>query len=196
MAASAGLAFPEGFAWGVATSAYQIEGAVSEDGRGPSIWDEFCRRPGAILDASDGTVAVDHYHRYRDDVALMRDLGLGAYRFSIAWPRVVPAGAGAVNAAGLDFYDRLVDELLAAGIAPWATLYHWDLPLPLESTGGWRDRDTVARFVEYALHVHERLGDRVAAWLTINEPWCVAWLSHFIALVQAMPWTKDASRLT
>ncbi len=174
----AGPAFPTGFRWGAATSAYQIEGAVREDGRGESIWDVFCGRPGAIADGSSGAVAADHYHRYRDDVALMRELALGAYRFSVAWPRVVPQGSGAVNAAGLDFYDRLVDALLEAGIEPWPTLYHWDLPQPLEDAGGWRSRETVERFVEYALHVHARLADRVTVWLTINEPWCAAFLGY------------------
>jgi beta-glucosidase len=171
-------AFPTGFRWGAATSAYQIEGAAREDGRGESIWDVFCRRPGAIADGSNGDVAADHYHRYRDDVALMRELGLRAYRFSIAWPRIVPTGSGAVNPAGLDFYDRLVDALLEAGIEPWPTLYHWDLPQPLEDAGGWRNRATAERFAEYALHVHARLADRVEVWLTINEPWCAAFLGY------------------
>jgi beta-glucosidase len=178
MSSPGSLAFPPGFRWGAATSAYQIEGATTADGRGPSIWDVFCRRPGAIRDGSTGDEAADHYHRYPEDVALMRDLRLGAYRFSIAWPRVVPNGSGAVNPAGLDFYDRLVDRLLDAGIEPWATLYNWDLPQALEERGGWRDRETVARFVEYALHVHERLADRVPVWLTVNEPWCAAFLGY------------------
>jgi beta-glucosidase len=176
--AAAARPFPDGFAWGAATSAYQIEGAVREDGRGESIWDVFVRRPGAVLDGSDGDVAADHYHRYREDVELLRQLRLGAYRFSIGWPRVVPTGSGAVNAAGLDFYERLVDALLEAGIEPWATLYHWDLPQPLEERGGWRDRATVDRFTEYALAVHERLGDRVPVWLVLNEPWCSAFLGY------------------
>jgi beta-glucosidase len=172
------LAFPEGFAWGAATSAYQIEGGVREDGRGDSIWDAFSRRPGAILDGSDGDVAADHFHLYPQDVQLMHELGLRAYRFSIGWPRIVPDGSGPANARGLDLYERLVEELLGAGIEPWVTLYHWDLPLALEARGGWRDRDTVDRFVEYALHVHGRLADRVPVWLVLNEPWCSAFLGY------------------
>jgi beta-glucosidase len=170
--------FPDGFLWGAATSAYQIEGAWDEDGRGPSVWDDFVRRPYHVLDGSTGDVACDHYHRMSEDVDLMRSMGLGAYRFSVAWPRVIPTGRGAVNPAGLDFYDRLVDRLLAAGIVPYATLNHWDLPLPLEATGGWTDRDTVGAFVEYASVIFDRLGDRVAGWLTHNEPWCQAFLGH------------------
>jgi beta-glucosidase len=165
--------FPGDFLWGVATAAYQIEGAVGEDGRGPSIWDTFCAEPGRVLNGDTGAVATDHYHRYPEDVALMRDLGVGAYRFSIAWPRVVPAGSGAVNPAGLDFYDRLVDELCAAGIAPAATLFHWDLPQPLEDAGGWLNRDTAYRFAEYATVVAERLADRVRMWMPLNEPMVV-----------------------
>ena len=165
--------FPPDFTWGVATAAYQIEGAVAEDGRGQSIWDTFCRQPGAILDGQTGDVADDHYHRWPEDVALMADLGIGTYRFSIAWPRVQPSGSGAVNAAGLDFYDRLVDGLLARGITPMPTLYHWDLPQPLEDAGGWMARDTAYRFAEYAGLAAERLADRVPAWITLNEPFVV-----------------------
>jgi beta-glucosidase len=172
--------FPAGFLWGVATSSYQIEGAVDEDGRGPSTWDTFCATPGNVLNGDTGTVAADHYHRYPEDVALMRELGLGAYRFSIAWPRIVPAGSGAVNQAGLDFYDRLVDELCAAGIAPAATLYHWDTPQPLEDTGGWLNRDIVHRFAEYASVVGERLGDRVRMWMPLNEPMVVTLFAYGI----------------
>ncbi|MEZ4472837.1 MAG: GH1 family beta-glucosidase [bacterium] len=172
------LRFPPGFTWGAATSSFQIEGAVDVDGRGPSIWDEFCRRPGAIADGSDGAVACDHYHRWAEDVALMARLGLRAYRFSVAWPRVLPAGVGQVNTAGLDFYDRLVDGLLAAGIEPWVTLYHWDLPQALQARGGWTDRSTVGAFVEYSDAVARRLGDRVKRWITHNEPWCASVLGH------------------
>jgi beta-glucosidase len=169
---------PPDFRWGVATSAYQIEGAVAEDGRAPSIWDTFCRVPGAIAGGDTGDVACDHYHRWPEDVALMRRLGVGAYRFSIAWPRVLPEGTGRVNAAGLDFYDRLVDGLLAAGIEPFATLYHWDLPLALQERGGWPARDTAYALAEFATIVAGRLGDRVADWFTVNEPYCSAWIGH------------------
>lgn len=175
------IALPEGFVLGASTSAQQIEGAVRADGRGPSIWDTFAAQPGRIADGSTADVACDHYHRVEEDVALMADLGLGGYRFSIAWPRMVPDGGtspDAVNAAGLDFYDRLVDRLLAAKIAPMATLYHWDLPQPLEDKGGWPERETAHRFAEYAAHVHAALGDRVRNWTTINEPWCAAFLGY------------------
>ena len=170
--------FPAGFLWGTATSAYQVEGAWDEDGRGPSVWDDFVRRPSRVIDGSSGDVACDHYHRMPEDVDLMASMGLGAYRFSVAWPRVVPAGRGPVNPAGLDFYDRLVDRLLAAGIAPYATLNHWDLPLAIEDTGGWTDRETVGAFTDYASVLFDRLGDRVAGWITHNEPWCQAFLGH------------------
>jgi len=165
--------FPAGFAWGVATAAYQIEGAVAEDGRGTSIWDTFCRQPGAIRDGQTGDVAVDHYHRWPADVALMGELGARAYRFSLAWPRIQPAGSGAINPAGLDFYDRLTDTLLAEGITPMPTLYHWDLPQPLEDAGGWMARDTAYRFAEYAGVAAERLADRIPIWITLNEPFVV-----------------------
>jgi beta-glucosidase len=170
--------FPPGFLWGVATSAFQIEGASTAEGRGESIWDRFAATPGAIEDGSDGTVACDHFRRWPEDVALMRGLGLNAYRFSIAWPRVQPLGRGAINAAGLDFYDRLVDGLLEAGLAPMATLYHWDLPQALQDRGGWGSRDTASAFVDYAAAVSMRLGDRVRQWVTHNEPWCIATLGH------------------
>lgn len=172
------LDFPEGFVWGTATASYQIEGAVTEDGRGPSIWDTFSHEPGRIIDGTTGDVACDHYHRYRDDVALMAELGIRSYRFSIAWPRVVPTGAGAVNPAGLDFYGRLVDELLLRGIEPLATLYHWDLPQSRQDDGGWTNRDTAARFADYAAVVGAYLGDRVPMITTLNEPWCAAFLGH------------------
>ncbi|MCL2542963.1 MAG: GH1 family beta-glucosidase [Nocardioidaceae bacterium] len=169
--------FPESFLWGAATAAYQIEGATGEDGRSPSIWDTFSRVPGAILGGDNGDVACDHYHRMPEDVALMKQLGFGAYRFSIAWPRVRP-DARNPNRAGIAFYDRLVDELLGAGILPWVTLYHWDLPQRLEDAGGWLNRDTTDRFVEYALTTYDALGDRVRSWTTMNEPWCSAFLGY------------------
>jgi beta-glucosidase len=171
------LVFPPAFLWGAATAAYQIEGATAEDGRTPSIWDTFARVPGAVLGGDTGDVACDHYHRVPEDVALMRSLHLNAYRFSTAWPRVRPDG-GAPNRAGVDFYARLVDELLGNGIAPWVTLYHWDLPQALEDAGGWTNRDTAYRFAEYALTLYDALGDRVPYWTTMNEPWCSAFLGH------------------
>jgi beta-glucosidase len=170
--------FPADFVWGAAASAYQTEGAVHEDGRGESIWDRFCARPGAILTGESGAVACDSYHRWREDLDLVEGLGLDAYRFSIAWPRVVPAGRGRVNPAGLDYYDRVVDGLLAAGIRPFVTLYHWDLPQPLEDRGGWPERDTAHAFAEYVDVVAERLGDRVEDWITICEPRVVSWLGY------------------
>jgi beta-glucosidase len=172
------LRFPPGFVWGVATSSYQIEGAASTDGRGPSVWDTFCRVPGTIADGSNGDQACDHYHRWADDLDIVRGLGVDAYRFSVAWPRVQPDGRGAWNEAGLDFYERLVDGCLARGIAPYLTLNHWDLPQALQDQGGWGARDTVHRFVDYARHVNARLGDRVRSITTHNEPWVVAVLGH------------------
>ncbi len=165
------------FLFGAATAAFQIEGAAHEDGRRDSIWDAFCRVPGAVIDGDNGDVACDHYHRYRDDVALMADLGLQTYRFSTSWSRVRPDG-GALNPKGLDFYSRLVDELLDADILPWLTLYHWDLPQALQEDGGWANRDTADRFAEYALDMHDALGDRVNVWTTLNEPWCSSFLSY------------------
>ncbi len=167
---------PAGFVWGAATAAFQIEGDAEH--RGTSIWDAYCREPGRIKDGSDGRVACDHVGRVADDVGLLRDLGVDAYRFSVAWPRVQPVGSGALDPRGLAFYDRLVDLLLDAGIQPWATLYHWDLPLPLHEAGGWPARDTADRFAEYATAVHAALGDRVRNWMTLNEPWCSAWLGY------------------
>jgi beta-glucosidase len=161
--------FPDGFRWGTATSAYQIEGAAREDGRGASIWDTFCHTPGCIRDGSTGEVSVDHYHRYKEDVALMKSLGATTYRFSIAWPRIFPDGTGAPNAKGLAFYDRLVDELLKAGIKPYATLYHWDLPQALQDRGGWESRDTAEAFGAYAGYVAAKLSDRVEHFFTLNE---------------------------
>jgi len=175
---SARPAFPATFVWGAATAAYQVEGAVAEDGRGESIWDRFTSIPGTIANGDDGKVACDSYHRYPADVRLMRELGLDAYRFSVAWPRILPEGRGRVNTAGLDYYDRLVDELLASGIEPFLTLYHWDLPQALEERGGWPARETVDAFAEYAEVVAARLGDRVRHWITQNEPWVVAWLGY------------------
>ena len=169
--------FPTDFLFGAATAAYQIEGASHEDGRTDSIWDAFARLPGAVVNGDNGDVACDHYHRYRDDVALMSELQLQAYRFSTSWARVRPDG-GDVNPQGIDFYSRLVDELLGKGIRPWLTLYHWDLPQALEEKGGWANRDTAYRFVDYALSVHDALGDRVTSWTTLNEPWCASFLSY------------------
>ncbi|CRK58815.1 Beta-glucosidase [Alloactinosynnema sp. L-07] len=163
-------ALPKDFVFGVSAASYQIEGAVGADGRGVSIWDTFTAEPGRIRNGDTGDVACDHYHRYREDVAMMKELGVDAYRFSIAWPRIQPTGRGAANEAGLDFYDRLVDELLAAGITPAATLYHWDLPQALEDAGGWTVRDTAERLAEYAGIVGARLGDRVGMWMPLNEP--------------------------
>ncbi|WP_329084329.1 MULTISPECIES: GH1 family beta-glucosidase [unclassified Streptosporangium] len=170
--------FPTGFVWGAATASYQIEGAVKEDGREPSIWDTFSRTPGKVVGGDTGDVACDHYFRHADDIRLMTELNLAAYRFSVAWPRVQPYGKGPVNTRGLDFYSRLVDRLLEAGITPYATLYHWDLPQALEDAGGWPERDTAHRFEEYAAAVHARLGDRVRNWTTLNEPWVAAFLGY------------------
>jgi beta-glucosidase len=173
-----GLAFPDGFIIGSATASYQIEGAAREDGRGPSIWDTFSHTPGLVVGGDTGDVACDHYHRWEDDLDLMARLGLQAYRFSIAWPRIQPTGSGAVNQKGIGFYSKLVDGLLQRGITPIATLYHWDLPQPLEDAGGWPVRDTALRFAEYAARTVEALGDRVATWTTLNEPWCSAYLGY------------------
>ncbi|MEU4492456.1 GH1 family beta-glucosidase [Streptomyces sp. NPDC023998] len=172
------LRFPAGFRWGTATAAYQIEGAAKEDGRTPSIWDTFSRTPGKVRNGDTGDIAADHYHRMREDVALMKQLGVTDYRFSIAWPRVQPTGRGPAVQKGLDFYRRLTDELLAADIRPVATLYHWDLPQELEDAGGWPQRETAQRFGDYAGIMAEALGDRVATWTTLNEPWCAAFLGY------------------
>ncbi len=174
-----GSAFPEGFLWGAATASYQIEGAAREDGRSESIWDRFSHTPGKVSNGDTGDVACDHYHRWREDFGLLRALNLNAYRFSIAWPRVLPDGRGRINEAGLAYYDRHVDALLEAGITPWATLYHWDLPQVLEDAGGWPNRATADAFVEFADVVTRRLGDRVKDWITLNEPWCSAFLGYF-----------------
>jgi beta-glucosidase len=173
-----GIDLPRDFIIGTATASYQIEGATQEDGRGDSIWDTFARVPGAIFDGSTGDVADDHYHRAADDVALMADLGFENYRFSIAWPRIQPEGTGAPLAAGLDFYRRLAESQLERGITPWATLYHWDLPQALEDRGGWLQRDTALRFADYAAQVADALGDVISDWITLNEPWCSAFLGY------------------
>ncbi|MGF6696411.1 beta-glucosidase [Paraburkholderia sp. MM5496-R1] len=171
--------FNEDFVWGVATSSYQIEGAAHEDGRGPSIWDAFCNVPGKVVNGENGDVACDHYHLVEEDLDLMAELGVKAYRFSIAWPRVQPTGRGAFNDKGLAFYERLVDGLLERDIQPFATLYHWDLPLSLQHTqNGWESRDTAYRFADYASKIGSVLGDRVASIATHNEPWCTAWLGN------------------
>jgi beta-glucosidase len=184
--------FPKDFLWGTATSAYQIEGAVDVGGRGESIWDRFARQPGAVSDGTNGDVACDHFHRFRQDVAMMKELGLRAYRFSIAWPRVIPDGVGAVASAGLDYYDELVDTLLAAGIRPLVTLNHWDMPQRLQDEGGWPERATVDAFSRYAQVVARRLGDRVHDWVTHNEPWCMAHLGYQTG--EHAPGEKDPSR--
>jgi beta-glucosidase len=173
-------AFPDGFLWGAATAAYQIEGAWDEDGKGPSIWDTFSHTPGRVANGDTGDLACDHYHRWREDIALMRELGLTAYRFSVSWPRVLPDGDGVVNGPGLDVYDRLVDGLLDAGIMPCLTLFHWDLPQALQDQGGWGSRTTIDAFVRYADVVSARLGDRVPMWITHNEPSVVAVDGHVV----------------
>jgi beta-glucosidase len=178
---SSPLTFPAGFLWGAATAAYQIEGAAREGGRGESIWDVFCRVPGAVADGHSGDVACDHYHRTAGDVDLMRELNLAAYRFSVSWARCMPDGV-TPNPAGIGFYSRLVDQLLAAGITPWVTLYHWDLPQALEDKGGWAVRETAERFADYAAVMHEALGDRVRFWTTLNEPWCSAFLGYAVGV--------------
>ncbi|WP_425145079.1 GH1 family beta-glucosidase [Deinococcus sp.] len=174
--------FPADFAWGAATAAYQIEGAVGEDGRAPSIWDTFSHTPGKTLGGDTGDVACDHYHRWEHDLDLMQRLGLNAYRYSLAWPRIVPDGRGRINVKGLDFYERLTDGLLARGIDPYVTLYHWDLPQALQDAGGWVSRDTAHAFAEYAQVVAGRLGDRVKGWITHNEPWCAAFLGNLMGI--------------
>jgi beta-glucosidase len=176
--ATEGEAFPAGFLWGAATAAYQVEGAATEGGRGTSIWDTFSHTPGLVTGGDTGDVAADHFHRYREDVAMMSRLGLQSYRFSVAWPRVQPDGTGAPNQDGLDFYRRLVDELRSHDIEPWVTLYHWDLPQALQDAGGWTARDTAERFAAYAEAVHGALGDRVRFWTTLNEPWCSSFLGY------------------
>jgi beta-glucosidase len=173
------LSFPNEFIWGCASSSYQVEGAWNEDGKGPSIWDTFVHTPGNVVNGETGDIAVDHYHRYKDDVELMKELGLDAYRFSLAWSRIQPAGTGTVNQTGLDFYDHLVDELLSFNIKPYVCLFHWDLPQALQDKGGWPNRDTAYAFAEYASLVTARLSDRVKMWITHNEPWVAAMAGYF-----------------
>ena len=172
------LVFPKDFCWGVATASYQVEGAVNEGGRGECIWDTFSRRPGAVYAGESGAVACDQYHRYAEDVAIIKELGFGSYRFSIAWPRIIPAGTGRLNSEGIDYYRRLCDELHRQGISACATLYHWDLPQPLEDAGGWADRSVVGAFERYAKVCFTELGDVVDSWITINEPLCVAYSGY------------------
>jgi len=176
------MSFPEDFNWGSATSSYQIEGASKDGGRTPSIWDTFCATPGKVFEGHNGDLACDHYHRYMEDIQIMKDLGIQSYRFSLAWPRIIPGGTGARNQQGIDFYDRLIDALLDAGIQPTATLYHWDLPQVLQDKGGWANRDIVNEIADYATVAAESFGDRVANWVTINEPWCVTWLGYFVGV--------------
>ncbi|HEU4356320.1 MAG TPA: GH1 family beta-glucosidase [Actinomycetota bacterium] len=187
-------AFPDAFLLGVSTSAYQIEGSIDVDGRGRSIWDTFSRMPGRVRNGETGDVACDHYRRYEDDVALMSELGVGAYRFSLAWPRIQPEGRGAPNPRGLDFYRRLMEALNGRGIVPVPTLYHWDLPQALEDDGGWPIRDTAQRFADYAALVHGALGAEAPLWITLNEPWCSAWLGYGSG-VHAPGRTDEASAL-
>ncbi|MDA2997988.1 MAG: GH1 family beta-glucosidase [Actinomycetota bacterium] len=177
------------FLWGVATSSYQIEGAANEDGRGQSIWDTFCKVPGKVANFDNGDIACDHYHRYKEDLDLMKWMGVKAYRFSVAWPRVIPNGFGKINEMGLDFYDRLIDSLLEREIAPWLTMYHWDLPEALQLRGGWNNREIVEWFGEYAEVLTSRFGDRVKNWMTLNEPLCSAWLGHLYG--EMAPGIKD-----
>ncbi len=177
-ARACGLAFPQGFVFGAATAAYQIEGAPDADGKGESIWDRFCRVPGVIVDGSSGDVACDHYHRWKEDIAVLKALGLGAYRFSLAWTRLLAEGRGEANAKGIAFYDRLIDDMLEAGIEPYATLYHWDLPQALQDRGGWYNRETATAFADYAGLAARGFGDRVKKWTTLNEPWTFCWSGH------------------
>jgi len=177
------------FAWGVSTSSYQIEGAVNEGGRSPSIWDTFSKIPGTIVNGDSGDIACDHYHRYEEDLDLMKWLGVNAYHFSIAWPRVIPNAIGKINQEGIDFYDRLIDGALTRGIEPWPTLYHWDLPQAAQDKGGWNNRDCAYWFAEYSQQMAERFADRVKNWVTINEPFCSAWLGHLYGVMA--PGIKD-----
>ena len=183
------FSFPEDFTWGCASSAYQVEGAWNEAGKGPSIWDIFVHTPGKIANRENGDIAVDHYHRYKEDVGLMKELGLDAYRFSISWSRILPEGTGTVNQAGLDFYDRLVDELLRNKIEPYLCLFHYDLPQALQDKGGWPNRDTAYAFAEYARIIADHLSDRVRVWMTHNEPWVSAIAGYFAG--EHAPGVKD-----
>jgi beta-glucosidase len=184
--------FGSDFLWGTSTAAYQIEGAVSEDGRAPSIWDVFCQQPGKILNGDTGAVACDHYHRYREDIALMKDLGQDVYRFSVAWPRIFPTGKGKLNSGGLDFYQRLVDELVANEIEPWLCFYHWDLPQALQELGGWTNRDTAGWYTDYAIAVAEKLGDRVRHFVMLNEPMVSSFLGYFLGVHAPGMQSKEA----
>ena len=182
MADALAHSFPSDFLWGTATASYQIEGAAHEDGRGVSIWDTFSRTPGKVKNGDTGDVACDHYHRFPEDIALMKELGVKAYRFSIAWPRLFPQGDSVREERGFDFYNRLIDALVAAGIEPMVTLYHWDLPQALEDRGGWANRQTAYAFADYAAACANAFGDRVSTWITLNEPWCVSWLSYSMGI--------------
>jgi beta-glucosidase len=170
--------YPKDFLWGTATSSYQIEGAFDEDGRSESIWDRFAKTPGKVMNGDTGDIAADHYHRFKEDVAIMRELGIEGYRFSLAWPRLLPDGTGKIEPRGFDFYNRLIDELLENGIEPLITAYHWDLPQVLQDQGGWANRNIVDQFENYSHHIATAFGDRVKDWITINEPWCVSWLGY------------------
>jgi len=172
------MSFPTGFVWGAAAAAYQIEGAAHEDGRGLSVWDTFCRKDGAVFSGHSGEVACDHYHRWRDDIRIMKQMGLRAYRLSISWPRVLPDGTGSINEKGLAFYDQLIDALLEADITPWVTLFHWDYPYELYCRGGWLNRESPMWFADYTKVIAQRLGDRVKHWMTLNEPQCFVGLGH------------------
>lgn len=174
--------FPPNFKWGVATASYQIEGAAQEDGRGISIWDTFSKTPGKVVNGDTGDVACDHYHLFKEDIALMKELGIQSYRFSIAWPRLFPNGDNVREERGFDFYNKLIDELLANGIEPLATLYHWDLPQPLQDKGGWANREIIENFVSYSVAAVEAFGDRINSWITLNEPWCVSWLGYMLGV--------------
>ena len=178
MSEASSLMFPDGFLWGAATAAYQIEGAVTEDGRGPSIWDTFSHTPGTTFHGDTGDVATDSYHRYPEDITMLRRLGVGAYRFSLAWPRIQADGRGSANQKGLDYYSRLVDALLENGITPVVTLYHWDLPQALQDEGGWAARETADAFADFTAIAAEALGDRVHRWITLNEPWVSAHVGY------------------
>lgn len=176
------IQFPKGFKFGTATASYQIEGAVNEDGRGPSIWDTFSHTPGKVWNGDNGDIATDSYHRYEEDIELMKDLGIDVYRFSVAWPRIFPKGRGEVNQKGLDFYHKLVDKLLENGIEPMCTLYHWDLPQALQDEGGWDNRNTIEAFVEYAELMFKEFSGKIKYWITLNEPWCVSFLSNYMGV--------------
>lgn len=188
------IQFPKGFKWGAATASYQIEGAYQEDGRGLSIWDTFSHTPGNVLNGDTGNVACDSYHRYEEDIEIMKELGIDTYRFSVAWPRIFPNGTGEVNQKGLDFYHRFVDKLLENGIEPMCTLYHWDLPQALQDKGGWDNRETIEAFVQYSEVMFKEFNGKIKKWITFNEPWCVSFLSNFIGV--HAPGNKDLQLAT